>query len=206
VADDFRVTVTFRDAEAHGWLAERLREHSVEDDLRGRLGGRVSVSGEGEQLFLYTDSAAAAHEAEQVVRSIVGERGLDADFACDRWHPLEERWEDGGRPLPATDEDRAAEHERLEADQEAESKASGLAEWEVRIVLPSHGDAAALAERLEADGQRPIRRWKYLIVGANSEDDARELAGAVQEENAGAKVTVEPALGMVQGTFAFFGS
>jgi hypothetical protein len=206
MADDFRVTVTFHEPGALGWLIERLREHSVEDDVRDRLGGRVSASGEGEHVFLYTDSADAAHEAEQVVRSIVGERGLEAEYAFDRWHPIEERWEEGSKPLPATDSERAAEHETLEAGEEAESQASGLAEWEVRVDLPSHRDAAALAGRLEAEGQRAVRRWKYLIVGANSEDEARALAKSIEEAAADAQVTVEPALGMVQGTFAFFGS
>ena len=206
MAEDFRVTVTLDDHGPLGWLGDRLRVHSVEDDVRARLGGRVSVSGGEDQVFLYADSAAAAHEAEAVVRSIIGERGLHAEFALDRWHSIEERWEDGSQPLPATDAERAAEHERLEADEEAASAASGFAEWEVRVELPSHHDAVALATRLEADGQRPVRRWKYLIVGANNEDDAHALAKAIQAEAAGATVTVEPALGMVQGTFAFFGS
>jgi len=206
MGDDFRVTATFADSGPVGWLADRLRVHRVEDDARGRLGGRVSVSGGEDHLFLYADSAAAAQEAEAVVRSILGEKGLQARFALDRWHPVEERWEDAAQPLPATDAERAVEHERLEADQEAESQASGFADWEVRVDLPTHHDAVAVARRLEAEGQSPIRRWKYLIVGANTEDDARALAASIQADAADAKVSVEPALGMVQGAFALFGS
>ena len=205
MGDDFRVTATFADSGPVGWLADRLRVHRVEDDARGRLGGRVSVSGGEDHLFLYADSAAAAQEAEAVVRSILGEKGLQARFALDRWHPVEERWEDAAQPLPATDAERAVEHERLEADQEAESQASGFADWEVRVDLPTHHDAVAVARRLEAEGQSPIRRWKYLIVGANTEDDARSLAASIQADAADAKVSVEPALGMVQGAFALFG-
>ena len=205
MGDDFRVTATFADSGPVGWLADRLRVHRVEDDARGRLGGRVSVSGGEDHLFLYADSAAAAQEAEAVVRSILGEKGLQARFALDRWHPVEERWEDASQPLPATDAERAVEHERLEADQEAESQASGFADWEVRVDLPTHHDAVAVARRLEAEGQSPIRRWKYLIVGANTEDDARSLAASIQADAADAKVSVEPALGMVQGAFALFG-
>jgi hypothetical protein len=205
MGDDFRVTATFADSGPVGWLADRLRVHRVEDDARGRLGGRVSVSGGEDHLFLYADSAAAAQEAEAVVRSILGEKGLQARFALDRWHPVEERWEDAAQPLPATDAERAVEHERLEADQEAESQASGFADWEVRVDLPTHHDAVAVARRLEAEGQSPIRRWKYLIVGANTEDDARALAASIQADAADAKVSVEPALGMVQGAFALFG-
>jgi hypothetical protein len=204
MAGDFRITATFEDSGPIGWLTDRLREHSVEDDARARLGGRVSVSGGGDRLFLYADSAAAAQEAEAVVRSIIGERGLEATFVLDRWHPIEERWEDGSAPLPATDAERAVEHERLEAQEEAESQASGFADWEVRVELPSHDAAVAVATRLEAEGRSPLRRWKYLIVGANTEDDARALAASIQAETPDAKVTVEPALGMLQGAFALF--
>ena len=205
MADDFRVTVTFDDPAPVGWLVDELRGQTVEDDARARLGGRVSVSGGDDRLFLYADSESAAQEAEQVVRTIVAERGLDAGFTLDRWHPAEERWEDAAVPLPETKAQRAAEQERLEAAEEARSEDSGLADWEVRVELASHREAVALADRLEAEGQRPVRRWKYLIVGANTEADARALAAAISEEAAVARVAVEPALGMLQGTFAFFG-
>jgi hypothetical protein len=206
MADDFRLTVTLDDPEPVGWLGDRLRGLTVEDEVRARLGGRVTVTREDDHVFLYADSAEAAQEAEGVVRSIIEERGLDARFALDRWHPIEARWEAGSEPLPATDAERAAEHERLEADEEAASVASGFAEWEVRVELPSHHEAVALATRLEAEGRQPIRRWKYLIVGANNEDGAHALAEVIRAQAADATVTVEPALGMVQGTFAFFGA
>lgn len=206
MADDFRVTVTFEDSGPVGWLADRLRVHEVEGDVRERLGRRISASGDNDHVFLYADSEPAAREAEQVVRAIVGERGLAAEFRLDRWHPAEEQWEDAAVPLPATDAERTVEHERLEAAEQAEAEESGYAEWEVRVELPSHRDAVALANRLEAEGQRPVRRWKYVIVGANTEDDAHALAAQIQGDAGDARVTVEPALGMVQGAFAFFGS
>ena len=213
MADDWRVTVSFDDAASVGWLAERLRLHRVEDEARERLGDRVSVSGEGAHVFLYSNAATAAREAEKVVRTIVAERGLRARFALERWHPIEERWEDGSQPVPETASERAAEHQRLEADEAAQSQASGLAEWEVRVELPSHHAAVALADRMQSEGRTPIRRWKYLIVGANNEDDARALAKTIEGEAADGKVTVEPTFGMVQevsppspfAPFAIFG-
>ena len=43
--------------------------------------------------------------------------------------------------------------------------------------LASHRDAVEFAERLEAEGIAPIvRRWKYILIGTATEDDARELA------------------------------
>jgi len=213
MADDWRVAVSFDDAATVGWLAERLRLHRVEDDARERLGGRVSVSGEGAHIFLYSNAAAAAQEAEKVVQTIVAQHGLRARFALDRWHPIEERWEDASQPVPETASERATERQRLEADEAAQSQASGLAEWEVRVEMPSHHAAVALADRMESEGRTPIRRWKYLIVGANNEDDARALAKTIKGEAADISVTVEPAFGMVQevspsspfAPFAIFG-
>jgi hypothetical protein len=210
MADDFRVTVTFDDPATAGRLAGRLRAHKVEDETRARLGGRVSVSGDGGHVFLYANSASAAQEAQQAVRAILEGDGLRADFALDRWHPIEERWEDGSRSLPETATERAAEHERHEADEEAESEASGFADWEVRADLPTHHEAVALAKRLKAEGWEPIRRWKYLIVGANTEDQAHELAKTIHADASDAQVAVEPALGMVgdaadSSPFAIFG-
>ena len=40
-----------------------------------------------------------------------------ARFALDRWHPIEERWEDGSQPVPETASERATERQRLEADE-----------------------------------------------------------------------------------------
>lgn len=210
MADDFRVTVTFDDPASVGRLTDRLRAHRVEEKARARLGGRVSMSSGGTHVFLYADTAEAAREAEQTVRTIIEEDGVHADFALDRWHPIEERWEDGSQPLPETVSERAAEHERLEADEEAESQASGFADWEVRVEMPTHQQAVALSTRLKAEGQEPIRRWKYVIVGANTEDQAHALATAIRAEAADAAVTVEPALGMVgdaagASPFAIFG-
>jgi hypothetical protein len=79
--------------------------------------------------------------------------------------------------------------------------------------MPSHQAAVALADRMESEGRTPIRRWKYLIVGANSEADARALAETIKGEAADGSVTVEPAFGMVQevnppspfAPFAIFG-
>jgi hypothetical protein len=52
----------------------------------------------------------------------------------------------------------------------------------VRVGCKSHQEAIALAERLEGEGFRPIRRWRYLIVGTASHDDAEKLAGRLHGE------------------------
>jgi hypothetical protein len=192
--DDWRVTVTLHD-EAHvGRALKSLREHEVEDEVRRRLGHRVAVSADGPRVFLYAATEDAAREADQVVRQVMAQRDLAADFTLDRWHPVEEEWQDATVPLPQTDEQRQAEHDRLEAEQTRESLSTGHAQWEVRVELPSHHDAVALAERLQAEGRPVIRRWKFLILGANDEDDARGLARMItQEAPPAASVQVEEA-------------
>jgi len=55
--------------------------------------------------------------------------------------------------------------------------------------LPSHREAVALAGKLRGEGLRVIRRWKFLVVGADNEDSARELADRIRRE-APAGVTV----------------
>jgi hypothetical protein len=192
--DDWRVTVTLHD-EAHvGRALRTLREHEVEDDVRRRLGHHVAVSADGSRIFLYADAEDAALEADRVVREVMAQRGLAADFALDRWHPVEEEWQSADVPMPETAAEIQAEHQRLEADETRESLASGHARWEVRVELPSHRDAAALAERLQSEGRPVVRRWKFLVVGANDEDDARDLARVVkQEAPEAASVQVEEA-------------
>ena len=192
--DDWRVTVTLHD-EAHvGRALQSLREHEVEDDVRRRLGRRVAVSADGPRVFLYAGTEDAAREADRVVREVLAQRGLGAGFALDRWHPAEEEWQDADVPLPQSDEQRAAEHQRLEAEETQESLATGHAQFEVRVELPSHREAVALADRLQAEGRPVIRRWKFLVLGANDSDDARDLAQVIkQEAPAGATVQVEEA-------------
>jgi hypothetical protein len=192
VANDWRVTVTLQDSAHAGRVLESMREHEVEDDLRRRLGGRVAVSADGLQIFLYAGSENAAREADRVVRQIVAQHGLPADYALDRWHPIEEEWESADAALPQTDAERAAEHERLEADETRESLETGQARWEVRVDLPSRREAVELAERLTAAGHPVVRRWTLLVLGANDSDDAQGLAQAVRREApADAKVEVE---------------
>jgi hypothetical protein len=192
--DDWRVTVTLHD-EAHvGRALQSLREHEVSDDVRRRLGRRVAVSADGPRVFLYAGTEDAAREADRVVREVLAQRGLGAGFALDRWHPAEEEWQDADVPLPQSDEQRAAEHERLEAEETQESLATGHAQFEVRVELPSHRAAVALADRLQAEGRPVIRRWKFLVLGANDSDDARDLAQVIkQEAPADAAVQVEEA-------------
>jgi hypothetical protein len=182
VADDWRVTVTFRDEADVQQAVQSVREHEVEDDVRSRLGHRVAMSVDGPVVFLYAGTEDTAREADRVVREVLAQHQLSAEFTLDRWHPLEGDWEEAGVPMPDTAEQRAAEHRHLIDAETQESLAAGQAGWEVRVELPSHHQAVELAERLQAEGRPVIRRWKYLMLGANNEDDASALAEAIGQE------------------------
>jgi hypothetical protein len=199
MADVWRVTVTVHEQSLVEQLLDRLRRHEVGDEVVARLGGRVAVTTGNSHIFIYADGEAAAREAERVVQELCREHDFEAEVALHRWHPLEERWEDASVPLPQTEAARQAEYERLQQDEAEESQQTGLAEWEVRIELESHDEAAALADRLEAEGMNPVRRWRYVVVGANNEEEAGALAERLRgEAPAASTIDVEAGPGMVK--------
>ena len=211
MGQDWRVTVELREAGLTAPLLGWLHEHQVEDAVRARLGDRVAVSSGNGKVFLYTTTRESAREAERVVREILRERKREAALRVDRWHPLAERWEDEDSPLPDTDAARHDELEEARAQETRESQRSGLAQWEVRVELGSHDEAQALAERLEGEGLPVVRRWTFLVVGANNEGEAAELAQRIEAEAPpDATVHVEPGGGAVwralpANPFAIFG-
>jgi hypothetical protein len=192
VAEDWRVRATLEGTGHVNRLLRALREHEVRDELRETLAGRVAVSGEGDDVFLYADSEAAARAAEDVVHQVAAEHEMRADVQLDRWHESREAWVDAAVPLPATEAERQAEHEQLEQEETDESEDSGVASWEVLIELPSRHEAAKLAQRLRDDGYPTSQRWKYLFVGATNEDEAAALAQRVSADAPAAIVHVEP--------------
>lgn len=159
-----------------------MRDHKVERDVHHRLGDRVAVSADGASVFLYAGTEDAAREADRVVREILAKRQLTATFKLDRWHPIEQEWEDAGAPLPLTAAQREAEDERRVADETEESEETGQTGYEVLIEVPSRHEAVELTERLQSEGHPVIRRWRYVVLGADNEDEARDLAKSVQQE------------------------
>jgi hypothetical protein len=213
VADDFRIKVEFEDEGRIFHFGRSLREREFEQELREQLGDSVIVTRDGSEVFLYASSSEQARAAERAVREELEEQQVDADVSpVERWHPVEERWEDASVPLPQTDEEVAAEHARQEAREAQETREQGYAEWQVRVDLPTHRDAVELAERLEAEGISPlVRRWKYILIGTATDDEARALAERIRAEAPpDAEVKAEPsaAIGWEltgQNPFATFG-
>ena len=191
---DWRVTISQADPD-HAERAQRsFSEREVEEDVHLRLGRNIAVGAGDEQIFLYAGTENAAREAEQVARDVLAEDGVKAEFSLDHWHPIEEQWESPDVAMPRTEAEREAEHQRLEDSETADSLATGTAQWQARVSLSSHREAVALAHTLEGEGRTVVRRWKFLVVGANNEDEARELADHIRSEApADATVRAEPA-------------
>jgi FMN phosphatase YigB (HAD superfamily) len=191
---DWRVTITLSGQANVEQARQSFSEQEVEQDVRDRLGRNIVIGAGDSQIFLYAGTELAAREAERTAREVLGQLGIEAEFALDRWHPIEEEWQSPDVAMPQTEAERQAEHQRLEAAETAESIDFGSARWQARAELPSHREAVALANKLQGEGYPVVRRWKFLIVGANDDDDARALAEHIrQEAPADAQVTAEPA-------------
>ena len=187
-SDDWRVTLSVSPAQQSTALGQ------VEDEIRRQVGRGIAVGAGDAQIFLYADTETAAGDAERIARDVLAGHGMMAETAVHRWHPIEERWETPDVPIPQTKAEREAEHQRLVDEEAADAQATGLDQWDVRADLGSHRQAVALARKLEGEGRAVVRRWRFLIVGAADEDEARELAGQIrQEAPPGATVTVERA-------------
>jgi hypothetical protein len=195
MADDFRIVVEFEEDEHGLHFGRRLGERQFEKEVREQVGDRVLVTRDGPHVFLYAATEDQAEAAAKMVRDLLAEDQMRAEVSpIQRWHHVEERWEDASQPLPRTGEETEAEHERWEARQAEEAGERGYSEWEVRVDLPSHREAVEFAEHLEGEGIKPItRRWKFILIGTANDDEAQALAERLRgEAPQGAKVTAEP--------------
>ncbi len=175
--DEFRVQVHTKSPAAVVGAVKDLGEREAH-----RSAPRLVITHKGEHVFMYADSLEAGEHAREIAQQALGERGIVGEVELMHWHPVEERWEDAAKPLPATDPGRAAEHARLEQTETEESAQAGAPEWEVYITLPSHHDARTFAARLRGDGIPVKQLWHHLLVGANDEDDADALVVRLRAE------------------------
>jgi hypothetical protein len=189
--DDWRIRIEVEEDEHATGLLDRLAGDlgSEARELAGELRERrLAVSRDGETVFVYADTRTEAEQALKVVEAELGENGIEARTSrVEHWLDEEDRWDD--EPPGGT-----WEEEELDR---------GFAPWEVRVECQSRQEAAELADRLEAEGYRPERRFQYLIVGTASREDADALAASLHGE-------VEPGGQVVWETspanpFAIFG-
>jgi hypothetical protein len=192
MSDDWRIRIELPE-EGHaesllGRLGLDLGTDEAKHLAKELEGRRLAVSQDDNELFVYASSAAEAEHARKIVEAELADEGIEATTsAVERWLPEEERWT--GEPPQET-----WEQEELDR---------GYAPWEVRVESETHAEADELADELEGEGYDVVRRWRYLIVGAASEEEARQLAERVHGE-------VEPGGEVVwevtpQNPFAVFG-
>jgi hypothetical protein len=180
--DEWRLQIDVQDESHLESLVERLDGQEVEDELSAAFEDRVIVSRDGARVFAYTGARDQAEAVRDFVAGLAARRDWAVETELKHWHPLAERWEDADVPLPQGDAAAVAEHEELIAAERAEAAERGEPGFEVRVDLPSHGDAARFAEQLRGEGLPAVRRWKYLVVGAVDEDSAKRLAARLEAE------------------------
>jgi hypothetical protein len=191
VNDDWRIRIELEEEHAEG-LLERLGLDlgSEARELAGELQGRrLVVSRDGETLFVYAGSRAEAERARDVIEAQLREHGAEARVGrIEQWLADEDRWDD-------------EPPQEFEAEQDVLEE--GLSPWEVRIETSSPQEAQSLADKLEAEGHGVVRRHTYILVGASSEDEARELAKRLHgEAEASGELVYET---LPQNPFVIFG-
>ena len=180
--EDWCVEVELND-EQHGYsLGERLRAFDLDDAARERLGRHVIVTRDGSKLFLYTSTQDEADEAARVVRELTSAESLTAEIRTTRWHPVEEAWKDASVPLPHTEAEQALERQSREERERREIEAGAEYDWHVHVRTRDRAEAATLERRL-LDQTLPVkRRWRFLTIGALTEEQADELASGIRRE------------------------
>jgi hypothetical protein len=191
VNDDWRIRVDLSDEHAEGVL-ERLgldlgsEARKLAEELESR---RLVVSRDGEAIFVYAGSRADAETARSIIEAEVDDLGAEARVGpIEHWLADEDRWDD-------------EPPEEFEAEQDVLDE--GLAPWEVRVETASPEQAADLASKLQDEGYGVLRRHAYVLVGASSEDEARELAKRLHGQAEGSGELVHETL--PQNPFAIFG-
>ena len=188
--DDWRIRIEIEDEHAPG-LFERLgfalsdEASELAQELAKR---RLAVSYDDDDVFVYASSRAEAEHARAVIQAELRDLGIAAVTGpVEHWLEDEERWDD-------EPPDETWEEDELER---------GYAPWEVRVSCTSHRAARELADQLEQEGYSVERRWRHLIVGTSSKEEAEALGARLHGE-------VEPGGELVWETvpgnpFAIFG-
>jgi hypothetical protein len=190
--DEWRLQIDVQGERDAGSLTQRLDAAELEHELSDAFHDRLIVSGDGPRVFVYAGTREQAERARDLIAKLAARHSWELSSELTHWHPEAEEWEDPDLPLPDSDAARVAEHEELIAVERRRLAETGEPEFEVRVDLPSHGEAGRFAEMLRAEGLPAVRRWKYLVVGATDEDSAKALATRLEgEAPAGSKVTVE---------------
>jgi hypothetical protein len=187
--DDYRIRIKVEDDPDS--LLERLGlelDDEARELARALEQRRLAVSRDGDEIFVYAGTRAEAESARSIIQALLRDQGIAAVTGpVEHWLDDEDRWDD--EPPGDTWEEEEVEH--------------GHAPWEVRVECASHSAARQLADQLEQEGYPVLRRWRYLIAGASTKEEADALAARLHGEvEAGGALVWETA---PRNPFAVFG-
>jgi hypothetical protein len=179
--DEWRVEVALDRDEHADTLSGALHDLQLDDEARKLLGGSVIVTRDGSFIFVYAWHEQSAREAERVVKHIMEDEQLIGQVHLMRWHPIAEDWKPAEDPLPE-DEASAIEERRENEAQGTREAGYGEYPWEVVIEMPHVRGTNDFAEQLRLEGLPVKQHFRYLLVGATTEDDATELGTRLEDE------------------------
>lgn len=167
--DDWRLRIQLEEEENGPRVLERLGVvRSDADELaQGLHSSRLAVTQDGDTVFVYAGTSLELERARALIEREL--RDLDVHpraIAAEHWLSAEERWDDEA-PGPDYDE---------------QLLAAGFAPWEVRVRCADHHAAHELADRLEAEGYGVVRRWRIVIAGCATREQASDLARRLHGE------------------------
>jgi hypothetical protein len=102
--EEFKVEVELGSQEHHLSIWQRLRTLGVDDEARQRLGGRVTVTRDGNWIQLYTHTLQDAREAERAVHELVQADDVVASYTTTRWDAEAQQWVDPSDGDAVTDD------------------------------------------------------------------------------------------------------
>ncbi len=165
--DDFRVRIELDEAGPAHALLDRLGVDlgsEARELAKGLEEHRLAVTHDEDTVFVYAASRRQAEQARAVVEAELRDLDLRPHaVALEQWLPDEDRWDDEPRSPDAEDD----------------VLARGYAPWEVRVDCGSPAEARRLADRLEAEGWGGVRRWRSVLAGAATREEAEALARRV---------------------------
>ena len=187
--DDWRLKIRLAEHERKGLLG-RLQfwdsdASELADELKER---RLAVTEDDDIVFVYASSSLELEQARAVIEQELDELGAQpTSVRVEHWIAAQQRWDDD------------TSGETVDSDLLAE----GYAPWEVRIPAASREEAGRLARELEQEGYGVVRRFRYVIAGCGSREEAVALAQRLHGEvEAGGELVWET---MPGNPFAVFG-
>jgi hypothetical protein len=162
-----------------GWRRLKSCQEALISAVGSRLGDQVAVSSSrwGTRVFLYASDAGSADEAAQVAREVLARHDVSASVRTEFWSSRHQQWRDtADEPSADPVAERQALHEARQERERQASLTSGRPAREVWVELPSHDEVMTLAGYLAAQGWRVRPHRRHLVVWADCEDDAKNLA------------------------------